>query len=104
MTTSSGRKLLTRTLGGGARLRRPSRDRTLIAHCQPNLFYARKDVRPRFISVRNVPNNLAMDGARDTVLQLEVHLGNGVFWEYGSVRDITYSPQFVSTSPSYTVS
>jgi len=54
--------------------------------------------------VRNVPNNLAMDGARDTVLQLEVHLGNGVFWEYGSVRDITYSPQFVSTSPSYTVS
>jgi hypothetical protein len=30
-----------------------------------------------------------MDGARDTVLQLEVHLGNGVFWEYGCIRDIT---------------
>lgn len=38
---------------------------------------------------RSDTNNLAMDGARDTVLQLEVHLGNGVFWEYGSVRDIT---------------
>ena len=30
-----------------------------------------------------------MDSARDTVLQLEVHLGNGVFWEYRCVRDIT---------------
>ena len=38
----------------------------------------------------DVPDNLAMDGARDTVLQLEVHLGNGVFWEYGGVRDITW--------------
>jgi hypothetical protein len=36
-----------------------------------------------------VPDNLAVDGARDTVLQLEVHLGNGVFWEYGGIRDIT---------------
>lgn len=34
-------------------------------------------------------DNLAMDGAGDTVLQLEVHLGNCVFWEYGCVRDIT---------------
>jgi hypothetical protein len=33
----------------------------------------------------NVPDYLAMDGARDAVLQLEVHLGNGVFWEYGGV-------------------
>ena len=40
--------------------------------------------------MRDVPDNLAMDGAGDTVLQLEVHLGNGVFWEYGCVRDITY--------------
>lgn len=30
----------------------------------------------------DVPDNLAMNGARDTVLQLEVHLGNNVFWEY----------------------
>jgi len=39
--------------------------------------------------VPNVPDNLSMNGARDTVLQLEVHLGNGVFWEYGCIRDIT---------------
>jgi hypothetical protein len=32
--------------------------------------------------VQSVPNNLAVNGARDTVLQLEVHLRNGVFWEY----------------------
>jgi hypothetical protein len=38
--------------------------------------------------VRNVPNDLAVDGARDTVLQLQVHLGNGVFMEYRCVRDI----------------
>jgi len=36
-----------------------------------------------------IPDDLAMDGAGDTVLQLQVHLGNGVFWEYGSVRDIS---------------
>jgi hypothetical protein len=40
--------------------------------------------------VRNIPNDLPVDGTRDAVLQLEVHLGNGVFWEYGCVRDITY--------------
>lgn len=39
--------------------------------------------------MRNVPNYLAMNGARDTVLQLEVHLGNSVFWEYRCVGDIT---------------
>jgi hypothetical protein len=50
--------------------------------CQPCCSVNRKDVRPRFISVRNVPNNFAMDGARDAVLQLEVHLGNCVFWEH----------------------
>jgi hypothetical protein len=47
------------------------------------------DVRPRFFSVFYVPDYLAMDGARDAVLQLEVHLGNGVFWEYGGVGNIT---------------
>jgi hypothetical protein len=30
-----------------------------------------------------------MDGARDAVLQLEVHLGNGVLWEDRGVGDIT---------------
>lgn len=38
----------------------------------------------------NVPNNLAVDGARDTVLQLKVHLGDGVVGEDRSVRDITW--------------
>ena len=37
----------------------------------------------------NVPDNLAMDGARDAVLQLEVHLGNRVLGEHRGVRDIT---------------
>lgn len=65
------------------------------------LFSLRKEVRPRFISVRNVPNNLAMNGARDTVLQLEVHLGNSVFWEYGCIRDITNGSleSFISNFP-----
>lgn len=47
------------------------------------------EVRPRFISRSDIPDNLAVNGARDTVLQLEVHLGNGVFREHGGVRDIT---------------
>lgn len=62
------------------------------------------EVRPRFFSAAhvakkatvvvpatrtNVPDNLAVDGARDTVLQLEVHLGNRVLGEHRSVRDIT---------------
>ena len=47
------------------------------------------EVRPRFISRGDIPDNLAVNGARDTVLQLEVHLGNGVFREHRGVRDIT---------------
>jgi hypothetical protein len=37
----------------------------------------------------NVPDNLAVDSARDAVLQLEVHLGNRVFGDHRGVRDIT---------------
>ena len=37
----------------------------------------------------NVPDNLAVDSARDTVLQLKVHLGDGVLREDGSIRDVT---------------
>lgn len=48
-----------------------------------------EEVQPRFISVRDIPDNLAMDSARNAVLQLEVHLGNGVFWEYRGIGDIT---------------
>lgn len=33
----------------------------------------------------DVPNNLSVDGAGDTVLQLQVHLGHSVLGEYGGV-------------------
>ena len=36
-----------------------------------------------------------MDGARDAVLQLEVHLGNRVLLEDGGVRNITCSCQLL---------
>lgn len=36
-----------------------------------------------------VPNDLAVDSAGDTVVQLQVHLGDGVVGENGGVRDIT---------------
>ena len=36
-----------------------------------------------------VPNDLAVDGARNAVLQLQVHLGHRVLSEDGGVRDIT---------------
>jgi hypothetical protein len=66
--------------------------------------YFAAEVRPRFFSATrvaqeadavvpasrtNVPDNLAVDGTRDAVLQLEVHLGNRVLGEHRSVRDIT---------------
>ena len=37
----------------------------------------------------NVPNDLAVNGTRDAVLQLEVHLGDGVLGENRGVRDVT---------------
>lgn len=37
-----------------------------------------------------VPNDLAVDSAGDAVLQLEVHLGDGVLGEDGGLGDITY--------------
>jgi hypothetical protein len=40
---------------------------------------------------RTHTHDLAVDSAADAVLQLEVHLGNGVVGEDGSVRDITCS-------------
>lgn len=36
-----------------------------------------------------LPDNFAVDGAGYAVLQLEIHLGNCVFGEDGSIRDIT---------------
>lgn len=43
----------------------------------------------RFFSRCHIPDNLAVDGARDTVLKLEVHLWDGVLWEDRGVGDIT---------------
>ena len=43
-----------------------------------------------------------MVSARDTVLQLEVHLGNGVFWEYRGVRDITCETCVLANLPRFT--
>jgi hypothetical protein len=34
-------------------------------------------------------DNLAVDGAGNAVLELQVHLGNGVVGEDGGIRDIT---------------
>lgn len=36
-----------------------------------------------------IPNDLAVNGARDAVLELQVHLGDGVLGEDGGIRDIT---------------
>lgn len=41
------------------------------------------------IRVLNVPNNLSVDSAGHAVLELQVHLGNGVVAEDGSIGDIT---------------
>lgn len=38
---------------------------------------------------RFVPNDLAVDSAGNAVLQLQVHLGDGVLGEDGSLGDIT---------------
>ena len=37
----------------------------------------------------SIPHNLSVDGARDAVLELQVHLGHGVIGEDGGIRDIT---------------
>jgi len=36
-----------------------------------------------------VPHNLSVNGAGDAVLELEIHLGDGVLGEDGGIRDIT---------------
>jgi hypothetical protein len=37
----------------------------------------------------SVPDDLAVNGARDAVLKLQVHLGDGVLGEDGGIGDIT---------------
>ena len=46
----------------------------------------------------DIPDDLAVDGARDAVLELEVHLGDGVLLEDGGVRDVTCE-EMVSVVP-----
>lgn len=50
----------------------------------------------------DVPDNLAVDGAGNAVLELQVHLGDGVVGEDGSIRDITCkeNPMLASNSSS----
>ena len=43
----------------------------------------------RAVGGEDIPDDLAVDGARDAVLELEVHLGDGVLLEDGGVRDVT---------------
>jgi hypothetical protein len=43
----------------------------------------------RASSGEDIPDDLAVDGARDAVLELEVHLGDRVLGEDGGVRDVT---------------
>lgn len=39
--------------------------------------------------LEDVPDDLAVDGAGDAVLELEVHLGDRVLLEDGGVGDVT---------------
>ena len=38
---------------------------------------------------RDIPDDLSVDSARDAVLELQVHLGNGVLREEAGIGDIT---------------
>jgi hypothetical protein len=77
--------LLNRTRGGGARLRRPATERTLR-----NISTASQLVLWRGL---HIPHDLSVDGARDAVLELQVHLGDGVLGEDGGIGDITCTGQ-----------
>ena len=41
------------------------------------------------VSWRSIPNNLAVNGTRDTVLELQIHLWDGVFRKDRGIGDIT---------------
>ena len=75
--------------GGGARLRRPSRERTLWIVSFLILSFFHHTELWVLGATESVPNNLAVDSAGHTVLQLQVHLGDGVVGEDGSLGDIT---------------
>lgn len=50
---------------------------------------ARAAGRDRAGRFKDIPNDLAVNGARNAVLELEVHLGHRVLGEDGGVRDVT---------------
>ena len=50
---------------------------------------ARAAGRDRAGRFKDIPNDLAVDGARNAVLELEVHLGDRVLSEDRGVRDVT---------------
>lgn len=71
--------LLYRTRGGGARLRRPSRERTL------QLRISMRSISRGIVLFGGVPNDLAVNGAGNAVLKLQVHLGHRVLGEDGGI-------------------
>lgn len=82
--------LLYLILGGGARLRRPSRERTLNTLSVLILVEELHACNgARHAGAEFVPHDLAVDSARDAVVELQVHLGDGVVREDRGVGDIT---------------
>lgn len=71
-----------------------------MAEVRPRIFSAAHVAKKAYVVVpamrTNVPDNLAVNRARDAVLQLEVHLGNRVLREHRGVRDITWKTTQVS--------
>ena len=66
-----------------------------LARADTTNWYVRKMRIPkvRVVSGLDVPDDLAVDGAGNAVLELQVHLGDGVLREDRGIRDITYYKQ-----------
>lgn len=63
---------------------------TVAATCsRPYTMHCQSRAQSGESRASNIPHDLSVNGARDTVLELQVHLGNGVFGEDGGLRDIT---------------
>ncbi len=54
--------------------------------------------------IENVPYYLSVDCAGDTVLEFQVHLGDGVFGKDGCIGDITCTQYLIISSNSWTPS
>lgn len=62
-------------------MRRPSRERTLIANHQYLLFHLLIGRVRRHGKRAEIPNDLAVDGAGNAVLEFEIHFWDSVFGE-----------------------